>query len=375
MRLQHLFTGCLLALTIVSCKEKKYGAFAVSGKIEHAPSDKVMLEELPFGAQQPVVLDSTTLKKNGTFELRALAKEEGIYLLAVQNGPEVLLINDSKGVSVHLDINNYKSYTTEGSEASTALHNFLAQYSDYFNSLTETFIKADSLQKVNASDSLVTVTNLQKEEQLKKFNTFLTNTINQSESPALRYYVLGKAFRTMQPEDIQKLANASVEKFKEHSGLIKMKSLIDMQLASDPKLALMNKPAPEISLADTSGKSVSLSSYKGKYVLVDFWASWCKPCRAENPNVVAAYRKFKDKNFTVLGVSLDSDKSAWEQAIQQDSLTWTHVSDLKQWESAVINPYKINAIPFNVLVDPSGKIIGVELRGKELEAKLSEVLK
>ncbi len=109
--------------------------------------------------------------------------------------------------------------------------------------------------------------------------------------------------------------------------------------------------------------------------MVDFWASWCAPCRAENPNVVEAFNKFKDKNFTILGVSLDQDKAAWQQAIAKDNLTWTHISDLKYWESAVVPMYGIEGIPFNVLLDPNGKIIASNLRGEALENKLSEVLK
>jgi peroxiredoxin len=108
---------------------------------------------------------------------------------------------------------------------------------------------------------------------------------------------------------------------------------------------------------------------------VDFWASWCGPCRQENPNVVAAYNQFKDKNFTVLGVSLDEDKAAWQKAITKDNLTWNHMSDLKQWESEAVKAYGFEGIPFNVLIDPQGKIIASGLRGEELESKLKEVLK
>lgn len=142
------------------------------------------------------------------------------------------------------------------------------------------------------------------------------------------------------------------------------------------KLAVSGtQSAPEFTLNDTEGKPVSLASYKGGYVLVDFWASWCVPCRAENPNVVAAYEKYKSKNFKVLGVSLDEKKDAWLKAIAEDKLPWKQLCDFKASKSEVTQMYNISSIPANVLIDPNGKIVGKDLRGKALHDKLAELIK
>lgn len=136
----------------------------------------------------------------------------------------------------------------------------------------------------------------------------------------------------------------------------------------------VGKEAPNFTLNDIDGKAISLTDLRGNYVLIDFWASWCRPCRMENPNVVRVYNKYHEKGFEILGVSLDRTKDAWVQAVEKDGLEWLHVSDLKFWNSAAAQLYGVRGIPYTVLVDPDGNVVAQNLRGASLEAKLAELL-
>jgi peroxiredoxin len=188
--------------------------------------------------------------------------------------------------------------------------------------------------------------------------------------------------RSLTPAEFQASLVDLLKKYPDNVTLANLKQDYDQraqqqaaQQKEEEEKSWIGKQAPDLTLPDASGKPVSISSFRGKYLLVDFWASWCGPCRAENPNVVTAYNEFKGKNFAILGVSLDKEKNAWQEAVHTDHLDWTHVSDLKFWQSQAVSTFGFNGIPFNVLIDPQGKVIAQALRGDDLENKLKEVLK
>ena len=373
--MKKILLVCLpILMVLVGCSPKKHGAFVISGLIEHPTSEKVFLMEVPFGDKQPIMLDSATLSKRGTFELRAYGKDEGLYVVGVQNGPEVIIINDGSHLKLRLDVNSYKNYTIEGSEASLYLHTFLNKYDSTFSLLKDAFVLVDSLTKKDSSNLLKSAV-AEKTKQMTAVNALIRENIKETKSPVLACYLSSIAFRTMELTEIKSITDELGKKFKDNGSVDKLIKIVDAQVNANPKLSLLNKPAPDFTVKDTTGKDVSLSSFKGKYVLLDFWASWCKPCREENPNVVAAYKEFKDKNFAIFSISMDSSKLAWKTAIEADGLTWNHGSDFMSWESPLVKKYKFEGIPFNVLIDPSGKIIATELRGEDLKKKLSEVLK
>lgn len=371
------FIGAFAAL-LMSCQQKKHEGFVITGSVENAPGKKLMLIEVPFTSPQPVILDSTLLKDKGAFTLKGRATEEGIYQLAIENGPDVILINDNDNIKVNLDVNDYRNYKVEGSPASESLHQFFENYRTKDSTLLATFNQLNSPGAKPENDSIIRALQIKQKYELASLNNLVKDFVSKSKSPAAIFYALGLSSRILPQEELQPLADASAKRFPEHSGLAKIKSMLAVKAPTETTgkgYALLNQQAPDLNMSDVNGKPVSISSFKGKFVLVDFWASWCAPCRQENPNVVAAYNQYKDKNFTVLGVSLDEDKAAWQKAITKDHLTWNHMSDLKQWESDAVKAYGFEGIPFNVLIDPQGKIIASGLRGEELEKKLSEVLK
>jgi peroxiredoxin len=319
-------------------------------------------------------------------------KDAVVYNLRLDQSmyPLASVVNDVSKITLDAKLSNEnplfaESYEVKGSPASQRMKDFVVGFNGKLQAIFLNVQRADSLKNINGSDSVITALETTATNFGKEVKTLSMEAFKKADNPALLMFELGyyqstannPAFRVeaLQTADVSQIVNETALKFPNHPGVISIKNSLDAQLLKEQ--GWVGKQAPEIALPDVNGKQVTLSSYRGKYVLVDFWASWCNPCRLENPTVVKAFKKFKDKNFTILGVSLDQPdgKDAWVAAIMKDNLTWTHVSDLKYWQSMVVPLYNIESIPFNVLVDPDGKVIAQALHGSQLEAKLSEVLK
>lgn len=378
--------GVWIALVLVllaSCSTDS--EFTLQGELSGSVRDTLTLEEM--NGQQLDIVRSVITDENGFFSLTDTATNPRLLFLSVPGNPYITLMAlGGRDITIKADVDDIQNtIQIEGSPESE-------QILELNRELVRASIVMDTLnQRIQEAQQAGTVTEVMQQVQAayqmlrENQRTFIREFIDQhysSPSSLLALsHKLGRQSVLDPDEDLgyfKKVDEALFKKYPESQlvqSLHQYVETVSIQQSSQPSPgSWIGKEAPEIELSSPDGEAIALSSLRGKHVLLDFWAAWCGPCRRENPNLVKAYKEFKDQGFEIYQVSLDRTREDWLQAIEDDQLDWIHVSDLKYWNSEAARLYGVQSIPASFLIDPEGKIIAQNLRGAALENKLKEVL-
>ncbi len=384
--MKHLWLTALVLLIVQACGSNS-NQFNIEGELKNASGETLYLMELTTNGTNK--LDSVKVGQDGQFTFSGYTKVAKFLL--VQTEPRnslTLVVEPGDDIALTGDITNLgKNYKVEGSEGSRQIMKLRKR-------LERTISSLDSLGKIyrenQGKQGMEDLRNrLNKEsrkivDQQKQYTKdFIDRNLNSLSSLMALYQQIGPRSYVLNPRDnfryFEKVDSALMANYPNsepvkslHSQIEKMRQQNKDNEAKNARVAI-GKKAPEISLPTPQGDTLQLSDLRGNYVLLDFWASWCKPCRVENPNLVKAYQRFGNKDFEIFQVSLDKKRQAWLNAIEKDNLDWYHASDLEFWNSEAAQTYNIKSIPANFLLNKKGVIIAKDLRGDDLQAKLNEI--
>ncbi len=358
--MKKVFFTLLLLPSLLFAQTK---GFTISGNVTGINDGPVKLTSSQ-DANQVIATGTITA---GKFELNGVLPEPGLFWLTMATEQPVYIYVENSNILVKGSKSDIKNIKIEGSSA----HKDFDEFQDIFNPLIGNLNAiAAQMQKADDGSSMKNDLMIQYDSAVHQINRQVDKYIVAKKNSYVSPFVLFVTAQLSQDYQVMESRYNLLSENVRNSNIGKSLS----EFIAYNKVGTVGTMALDFVQNDTADNPVSFSSFKGKYVLVDFWASWCRPCRIENPNIVKVFNKFQSKNFTVLGISLDKDKDAWVKAIHKDNLQWTHVSDLAFWSNAVAQMYRVQSIPQNFLVDPSGKIVAKDLHGEALEKKLCELL-
>ncbi len=355
-----------------STLEKVDDGYTIKGFIKNSPRHLVILWEMT--PQQLVFIDSARTDESGKFQIQGNTKN--MIFTQLQMGPESVIFfavdNKSKlDIDISL-VGKFVDYKIDGNELDDSKNirkiiDANRSFSEEFNALKA---EAEKIPQTQEGMSQAAVLNNRYQRLMKQRNDYMINMAMSQKKGFIPYFMV--AFGALESPGYELFKHA-VSCAKAADPMSKYTQDIEGKFVNEAT-TMIGGVAPEIKLNGPDGKPVSLHSLRGKVVLIDFWASWCGPCRRENPNVVKMYQKYKDQGFEIFGVSLDNDVNRWKAAIQSDGLSWYHGSDLMGWKSKPAQIYQVHSIPATFLLDKEGKIIAKGLRGPELEAAVANAL-
>ncbi|WP_183558172.1 TlpA disulfide reductase family protein [Mucilaginibacter sp. SP1R1] len=357
----------LLTAALFSCKDKT--AFTISGTIKNPASLKVVYL-LEADSTQIKVVDSTSLSEDGKFQFKHDAPYANLYKLRTGDNVFDVIAKNGDGIEFTTDLkDNAHAYTISGSDDSDKIKEF-NKISNFYGDKNNKVV-AEYQEKSQAlgkqSDSLLKVYMPVFQKNMADYGNAVIKFVNDNKKSLAGFYAATSLDVYKYEPQLVAYADEIKDDFKDNPAV--QQFIKQMEKA---KPVSVGHKAPDFTTAGIDGKPVKLSDFKGKYVMIDFWASWCMPCRQENPNVVKQYNTFKSKGFNILGISLDKEQAAWQKAVNDDKLTWAHGSDLKGFEGATEQLYHIEAIPSNFIIDPQGNIIAKNITGADLEAFLNK---
>ncbi|HEY8398614.1 MAG TPA: TlpA disulfide reductase family protein [Flavihumibacter sp.] len=342
--------------------QAQQGNFTIKGSLNGLPDQSIVAISDP---DRPTDTLAKSVVKGGSFTLKGSLPDVKLYHISfLPVGLRSILFLQSGNMELEGDINaTPMKLQLKGS----APHDDFLVFQQKFEPLFKQYGQiSEAANRYGVNDSLMTIYN----QLVVVFKNTATSFAAKYKNSQIAPFMWATLLQLVEdPDLIENSFNSLAPAVK--TGFYGR--FLEARIA-EAKIGRVGTQALDFTQNDPSGKPITLSMFRGKYVLVDFWASWCGPCRVENPNVVRAHDRFKSKNFTVLGVSLDNNRDKWLKAIADDRLDWTHVSDLKHWQNAVAVQYRVQSIPQNLLIDPNGIIIARNLRGEELQMKLCELL-